>query len=79
MRWFRRLEGLIPEFLWNYWPLWLQPSWYEYLFGAQTNKRRPTWEMIWCRTTSHKPGIVFFNPGGLEPDSHCRGCAENLG
>lgn len=33
---------------------------------------------VWCRATGHR-GIEFFNPGGLEPNTNCRGCGENLG
>ena len=33
----------------------------------------------WCRLRSHPAGIVFFNPGGLEPDYHCRNCGDDCG
>jgi len=32
-----------------------------------------------CRRKGHPCGVVWYNPGGLEPDMHCRNCGDNLG
>ncbi len=37
------------------------------------------WTIIRCRYQGHKCGVIYYNPGGLEPDMHCQDCNENLG
>lgn len=37
------------------------------------------WEIIRCRWTGHRCGMVWHNPGSLEPDMHCIDCNEDLG
>lgn len=33
-----------------------------------------------CRLYGHQPhGVVWYNPGGFEPDMSCRNCGEDLG
>lgn len=39
----------------------------------------PWWRVIRCRWRGHPAGIVFYNPGGLEPDTTCRECGDNIG
>ena len=61
---------------------WLTIGWYAYLFGRPAWNRHyewPGWRMIWCRSRGHPSGVVYMNPGGLEPDLHCRNCGEDLG
>lgn len=35
-------------------------------------------DAIWCKVFGH-PGVVWYNPAGLEPDMHCTRCSEYLG
>ena len=37
------------------------------------------WEIIKCRYQGHPRGIVYYNPGGFEPDDHCKTCDERIG
>jgi len=32
-----------------------------------------------CRLHKHPCGSVYYNPGGLEPDSRCKNCGDYLG
>lgn len=32
----------------------------------------------WCRIKGHGK-VYFYNPGGMEPDMHCRDCGEDIG
>ena len=47
--------------------------WYRYLFAKPLSLRA-----VICRWNGHKCGVVWYNPGGLEPDMHCRNCGDNL-
>ena len=54
-----------------------------YLFAPM---KRPafepwTWYMTCfiCRWKGHPDGIIFYNPGGSEPNYHCKNCGEFLG
>lgn len=51
---------------------WLSLWWWRYLFASRD------WHNAWCRARGH-PGVFWYNPGGLEPDMHCRRCGEDLG
>jgi hypothetical protein len=53
--------------------------WFSKAFWRYLLKDCKSWEMFWCRAGGHKPGPTWFNPGGVEPDMHCRGCGENIG
>ena len=33
----------------------------------------------WCRFSKHKCGVIFYNVAGLEPDTHCKNCGEDIG
>jgi hypothetical protein len=32
-----------------------------------------------CRGKGHPDGVIWYNPGGLEPDMHCKNCGDDLG
>lgn len=49
-------------------------EWYKYLFKENKGLRN-----IWCRARGHPGGVVFYNPGGLEPSMDCENCGEDLG
>ena len=36
-------------------------------------------ERLICRFKNHPEGEVYYNPGGDEPDHHCKTCGENIG
>lgn len=52
-------------------------SYWKYIF-SKPYRAKLTTEIVWCRLRGH-PGIVYFNPGGLEPDTHCKRCGEDIG
>lgn len=52
---------------------WFTPGWWSYLF-----ERPVTLRALWCRATGHR-SVVYYNPGGWEPDYHCTGCGDDLG
>lgn len=56
----------------RYWCWWQdvffdRQTWVEYLIRVK------------CRWHGHPAGIVFYNPGGLEPNTHCSNCGEDIG
>ena len=58
--------------------VWFTLPFVEYLL------ERPTGHIGWfrtmlCRLRGHPAGVWWFNPGGLEPDMHCRNCGDDLG
>ncbi|MEK6833381.1 MAG: hypothetical protein AABY32_05015 [Nanoarchaeota archaeon] len=60
----------------NWWKFfkWFTISWWEYLL-----EKCEGWDNFWCRVKGHPHGIVFYNPNGLEPDTHCKDCGEDIG
>jgi hypothetical protein len=70
---------------------WLSVGWWVYLFSSPWPRYAgpwwllwskfytPRWEIVWCRIKGHPNGRIHFNPGGLEPDNHCKDCGEDLG
>lgn len=55
---------------------WLTKAYWQYLLA----KKSPdySWiEVLLCRVKGHTD-VWWFNPEGLEPDMHCRGCGDNL-
>lgn len=60
--------------------LWLftRDCW-QYLLEPRKDKEVPWIKVIICRWQGHPAGIIFYNPGGLEPDYTCRGCGDDLG
>lgn len=37
-----------------------------------------SWEAFFCRLRRHPPGMVW-HCHGLEPDTHCAGCGDDIG
>ncbi len=63
---------------------WFTISWYNYLFeyvpiGHKYGKKFPSLRAIICRAKGHPEGIVFYNPTGIEPDTSCKNCGDDLG
>jgi len=62
---------------------WFFPYWYKYLFKPiHVYCCDPWWwriKVIWCRAKGHPKGVVYFNPGGWEPDMRCKECGDDLG
>lgn len=50
------------------------PNYRQYRSWSGLNK----WTVRWCRLRGH-PGMIFYNPGGLEPDTRCERCLEEMG
>jgi hypothetical protein len=53
---------------------WFSYWWYKYLFTDLQDLNQ-----LVCRIKGHPNGIVFYNCGGLEPDTTCKDCGEELG
>lgn len=53
---------------------WFDPNWYRYLLKPWKGFR-----VLWCRMRGHPYGVVWYNPGGFEPDMTCKNCGEDLG
>lgn len=51
----------------------LSKSWWKYAF-----EKPWTWRKVWCRITGHR-GMVWFNSHGLEPDTRCKNCGDQIG
>lgn len=52
------------------------------------HRRRWWWSDLWeetrperiiCRFRGHPKGMIFYNPGGYEPDGRCKTCGEDIG
>lgn len=57
----------------------ITPAWYGYMFSFDDNYcLTEKVGIIWCRIRMHPNGPVWFTPGGLEPDMHCKDCGEGL-
>ncbi len=55
---------------------------FSYAFGIFKEKKGEEvsrWTHFWCRFRGHPCGVVFYNPGGWEPDMSCKNCGEELG
>lgn len=52
---------------------WLRISWWNYLLKDCKSIRQ-----FFCRIKGHEH-VVWYNPGGDEPDMHCSNCGEDLG
>jgi hypothetical protein len=47
---------------------------------APRSWRSPMWPLVvWCRLNGHPAGPIWHNPGGTEPDMHCKFCGDDLG
>lgn len=63
-------------------PSWLSPSFLVYVLESNKNNEPGLvnyFRNAFCRFKGHSCGIVWHNPGGLEPDMHCSNCGEDLG
>lgn len=67
---------------------WLDIWFWRYLFERPTNYARgwhsdnrllDWWNRLRCRMRGHPAGTVYYKPGGLEPDTHCKGCGDDIG
>lgn len=63
---------------------WFTVSWWGHIFAPiKVSRYHDEWfpriRTVWCRIRGHPAGIVFYNPGGLEPDYRCKNCGEDLG
>lgn len=69
----------------NLWKLtrWFTSSWWGYIFGPMNGRYSDEWfwriRIVWCRIRNHPAGVVWYNPGGFEPDMICKNCGEDLG
>ena len=62
------------------------PDYLEYLFAkadnpryASLNKIEDWWIRLRCRMKHHPCGIIYYNPGGYEPDGRCKECGDEIG
>jgi hypothetical protein len=57
---------------------WFTINWWKYLLEKKSED--VSWlEVIICRSKGHKCGVIWYNPGGLEPDMTCINCGDDLG
>lgn len=72
---------------WSWWSyIWRAPErWHSRPPGSVPSTTRTRdwrglspWEVRWCRLRGH-PGIIFYNAGGMEPDTRCERCLEDIG
>lgn len=57
-------------------------TYFKYLFnfkGFGNIKIIEKIKIIICRIKGHPNGIIYYNPGGWEPNTHCKDCGEDLG
>jgi hypothetical protein len=58
---------------------WFTRDWWRYLLAPRM-WNAPRWpSVIWCRLRGHPEGVWWFNPGGWEPDMHCKNCGDDIG
>jgi len=57
---------------------WFSICWWLYLFEPASSYYNDTslWRAVHCRLRGHPRGQVYFNPGGFEPDEHCKDCGD---
>ena len=53
-------------------------SWFKYLLEPINSKYVSRWEVIKCRATGHKYGVIWYS-NALDPDMHCMNCGDDLG
>jgi len=64
------------------WPFtkWLSIEWWKYLFAPRnSNSDLGRIRTAICRVRNHPAGVWWYNPGGIEPNMHCRNCGDDLG
>lgn len=69
------------DFFWGF-TRWFSKWWWQYLFekknGDQSFYEISRLKIILCKIKGHPNGYIFYNPGGYEPDYHCKDCYEEL-
>ena len=50
-----------------------------YLFQPKGYKDVSWFEIIRCRSNSHKCGVIWYDSDKLEPNMTCRNCGDELG
>ena len=62
------------------------PDYCGYLFDKADNLRWSSdnivedwWNRIICRIKHHPCGMIYYNPGGDEPDYRCKNCGDIIG
>jgi hypothetical protein len=56
---------------------WFTINWWKYLLQKSKGDIGYIRTFL-CRVKGHPSGIVYYNPGGIEPDYHCRNCDDDL-
>jgi hypothetical protein len=57
---------------------WFSKWWWQYLLENPAYGT-PKLKAFLCRTRGHPSGVWWHNPGGLEPDMHCKDCGDDIG
>lgn len=57
---------------------WFTLYWWKYLFENRHGEIGIIRTAI-CRARNHPSGVIWYNVGGLEPDTHCKNCGDDLG
>lgn len=76
------LEPREPPLLLRWWwklEWWCSQDGRRYLLSPRRDDDDPWWRVIRCRLRGHPCGVVWYNPGGLEPDMTCKECGDDLG
>ena len=58
--------------------LWLTADWWHYLLSRPSGGNG-RWLAFWCRAKNHPNGVRWYTLTGLEPDTRCVDCDDNLG
>ena len=54
-------------------------SWKYYFGGFKDLYFKQYIKRIICRFKGHPNGVIYYNPGGFEPNWCCKDCGEDLG
>lgn len=60
---------------------WFCRYWWQYLLEKDKYSRRgycSKWRKLLCRAAGHPEGCWWYNPGGSEPDYHCKDCGDEI-
>lgn len=59
---------------------WFTFSWWNYLLEKPSKYGDASlWTAFLCRLRNHPDGVWYYNPGGVEPNMHCKNCGDDLG
>lgn len=58
---------------------WFHKTWWRYLLAPRKEYDCSWFTTVRCRLSGHPKGVVWYNPGRLEPNMHCVTCGDNLG